>query len=487
MSDKYKAIIGIEMHCEVSMTKTKVFSNSKNAYLEEPNVNINAIDLGFPGILQIVNKEAVKKALIASIILNCQQPEYLYFERKNYYYPDLPKGYQLTQETKPCPIGINGSLKYICNDEEKVALIDNIHLEEDAASLDHYQTFSTINYNRCGNPLLELVTYPCFHNSEEVLAFIETMISIYRYAGISEADSKKGHIRCDVNISIMESDKNERDVNNYGTRVEIKNVCSLSGIRDAINYEIKRQIKLKETLEYDKMEQQTRRWDEEEAKTFFMRSKADAIDYKYFIEPNIPKYRITKELLEEIKQQIPKMPNELLKYYQEELKLSTYDANVLIKDKKISDYYNEIVSMNLDPKEACSWVSTVILGSMNKLDKTLEELGITPKMLGGVIKLVFENKLSQNNAKKIIYRAIDEQKDPLKIIEEEHLMQIDDDELIIKLINASFDEFPDIVRQYKEGKEYVANYFVGQVMKKTKGQANPTKTLAIIKEEIKRR
>ena len=313
------------------------------------------------------------------------------------------------------------------------------------------------------------------------------MISIYRYAGISEADSKKGHIRCDVNISIMESDKNERDVNNYGTRVEIKNVCSLGGIRDAINYEIKRQIKLKETLEYDKMEQQTRRWDEEEAKTFFMRSKADAIDYKYFIEPNIPKYRITKELLEEIKQQIPKMPNELLKYYQEELKLSTYDANVLIKDKKISDYYNEIVSMNLDPKEACSWVSTVILGSMNKLDKTLEELGITSKMLGGVIKLVFENKLSQNNAKKIIYRAIDEKKDPLKIIEEEHLMQIDDDELIIKLINASFDEFPDIVRQYKEGKEYVANYFVGQVMKKTKGQANPTKTLAIIKEEIKRR
>ncbi len=487
MKDKYKAIIGLEMHCEVSKTNSKVFSDSKNSYETKPNVNINAIDLGFPGILPIVNKEAVKKALMASIILNCKQPEYIYFERKNYYYPDLPKGYQLTQETKPCPVGIYGEIDYYLNGEIKKAKINNIHLEEDAASLDHYSSFSTINYNRCGNPLLELVTEPCFHSADEALAFIETMISIYRYADISEADSKKGHIRCDVNISIMESDKDENDSKNYGTRVEIKNVCSLGGIKDAINYEIKRQIELKETNKYEEMEQQTRRWDEDEGKTFYMRSKANAIDYKYFIEPNIPKYKLTKAFLDEIKKAIPILPNERLNYYVNELGLSEYDATILVKEKEISDYFNEIVDLKVDPSEACKWVTTVIIGSMNKLEKSLKELGITSKMLGGVIKLVVSGKLSQNNAKKIIYRAISEGSDPLKIIEEENLSQIDDDSLIVKLVNESFDENSHVVEEYKSGKEYVANFFVGQVMKKTKGQANPNKTLAIIKEEIKRR
>ena len=487
MNDKYKAIIGLEMHCEVSETNSKVFSDSKNSYSEEANVNINAIDLGFPGVLPIVNKEAVKKALMASLILNCQQPEYVYFERKNYYYPDLPKGFQLTQETKPCPIGIYGKIKYYLDGEEKEALINNIHLEEDAASLDHYSTFSTIDYNRCGNPLLELVTYPCFHSADEALAFIETMISIYRYAGISEADSKKGHIRCDVNISIMEKDLDETDEKNYGTRVEIKNVCSLGGIRDAINYEIKRQIELKETGKYNEMEQQTRRWDEEEGKTFYMRSKANAIDYKYFIEPNIPKYKLTKEFIEEVRKSIPTLPDERRKHYVNELGLSSYDANVLVKDKGISDYFEEIVDLGVDPIEACKWVSTIIIGSMNKLEKSLTELGITSNMLGNVIKLVIDNKLSQANAKKIIYRAIAEGVDPLKIIEQENLSQIDDENLIIKLVNETFDENPNVVKEFKEGKVWVANFFVGQVMKKTKGQANPNKTLEIIKEEVKKR
>ena len=235
------------------------------------------------------------------------------------------------------------------------------------------------------------------------------------------------------------------------------------------------------------MEQQTRRFDEDEGKTFYMRSKANAIDYKYFIEPNIPKYKLTKEFIEDVRKNIPRLPNELLEYYTKELGLSEYDAHVLVKDKEISDYYNEMLEYKASPIEACKWVSTVILGSMNKLEKTLEELGITAKMLSGVVNLVSEGKLSQNNAKKIVYRAIEEKRDPLAIIDEEHLMQIDDEKLIIELINQSFDENPDIVKEYKEGKEYVANYFVGQVMKKTKGQANPTKTLAMIKEEIKRR
>ena len=218
----YKAMIGLEMHFEFSETNSKVFSSAKNSYSVTPNENIRPYDMGFPGVLPVVNKKAVEYAIKASMACNCKQPEYMYFERKNYYYPDMPKNYQITQETKPAPIGIYGSLSYEVGEETKVVRINNIHLEEDSASLTHYNSCSTINYNRAGVPLLELVTEPDFKNADEAVSFLETMRLIYQYAGISEADSKKGQIRCDVNISIMEEDKDETDSANWGTKVEIK-------------------------------------------------------------------------------------------------------------------------------------------------------------------------------------------------------------------------------------------------------------------------
>ncbi len=487
MNDKYKAIIGLEMHCEISETNTKVFSSARNEYNEEANLNVVPVDMAFPGTLPVINKEAVKKALMASIMLNCKQPDYVYFERKNYYYPDLPKGYQLTQETKPCPIGMYGNVEYYVNDEKKIACIDNIHLEEDAASLDHYSTFSTIDYNRSGVPLLELVTTPCFHTADEAVEFLKMMRLIYRYSGISEADSKKGHIKCDVNVSIMDSSKDETNPNNYGTRVELKNINSFGGVRDAINYEIERQIKLKENGQYDKMLQQTRRWDDDNKETVYMRDKVNAIDYRYFIEPNIPKYKLTKEFINEVRDNIPVLPNKRFDTYLNKYKLSLKDADALIREKNISDYYDEVVAAGIDPNEAFKWVSTVIISSMNKLDKTLEDLKITSRMLSDVIKLVLSDKISMNNAKKIIYKAIELGKDPILIIKEENLEQIDDDNLIIKYVNEALDENEDIVNQFKEGKDYVVNFFVGQVMKKTKGQANPKRTLEIINNEIRRR
>ena len=225
--DKYKVLIGLEMHCEISETNTKVFSSAENSYNDVPNSNIRPVDMAFPGTLPVVNKEAVRKALMASMILGCKQPEYMYFERKNYYYPDLPKGFQITQETKPAPVGIYGKLDFECNGEVKTVRINNLHLEEDAASSDHYSSYSTIDYNRAGVPLLELVTEPDIHSADEAVAFLETMRSIYQYSNISEADSKKGQIRCDVNVSIMDKDKDETDASNWGTKIEIKNVNSL--------------------------------------------------------------------------------------------------------------------------------------------------------------------------------------------------------------------------------------------------------------------
>lgn len=484
---KYKALIGLEMHCEISETKTKVFSSAKNSYSEIPNSNIRPLDMAFPGTLPVVNKEAVKKALMASIILNCKQPEYLYFERKNYYYPDLPKGFQITQETKPAPVGIYGSLTFECNGEEKTIRINNIHLEEDSASSNHFSRYSTIDYNRAGVPLLELVTEPELHSADEAVTFLETMRTIYQYAGISEADNKKGQIRCDINVSIMDIDKDEKDPKNWGTKIEIKNVNSFSGVRDAINYEIDRQIKAKEDGTYDTMEQQTRRWDEETATTIYMRSKVDAIDYKYFVEPNIPKFKLSKEWIEEIKKSIPELAQSRKEKYINEYNLSNYDATILVKEKPISDYFEETVNLGSDPKMASNWITSIILGYINKNDLTINELYLTPIMLNDLIKLVSDEKISTKQGKEVLYRSLDEKKVPSKIVEEEGMKQIGGTDEILKVVTEVINEHMEAIDQYKNGRTNIVDFLVGQVMKKTRGQANPAMARSMMIEEIEKR
>lgn len=484
---KYKALIGLEMHCEISETNTKVFSPSANNYSDIPNSNISPIDMAFPGILPVVNKEAVKKALMASMILNCKQPEYLYFERKNYYYPDLPKGYQLTQETKPAPVGIYGELKFDVNGTEKTVRINNIHLEEDAASLDHHARTSTINYNRAGVPLLELVTYPDLHSADEAVAFLETMRTIYQYAGISEADSKKGQIRCDVNVSIMDSDLDESNEANWGTKVEIKNVNSFGGVRDAINYEIERQTDLKDEGTYSDMEQQTRRFDEESGTTIYMRSKVDAIDYKYFVEPNIPKIKLSPSWLEEIRKSIPALANERKDKYINEFGLSEYDAKVLVKEKAVSDYFDETVNEGADPKLASNWLTSVILGHLNKLELTINDIYLTPKMLCELIKKVTSGEISIKQGKEVLFKSLTENVDPIKVVEESGMKQIGSSDEILKVVLEVLDEQPQAITQYKSGRTNIVDFLVGQVMKKTKGQANPAITRNMLIEKIEER
>ncbi len=485
--EKYKVLIGLEMHCEISETKSKVFSSARNSYSEIPNSNIRPVDMAFPGTLPVVNKEAVKKALMASIILNCKQPEYIYFERKNYYYPDLPKGFQITQETKPAPVGIYGNLTYDVNGVEKTVRINNIHLEEDAASSNHFSRYSTIDYNRAGVPLLELVTEPDLHSAEEAVAFLETMRTIYQYAGISEADSKKGQIRCDVNVSIMDADKDEKDPKNWGTKIEIKNVNSFGGVRDAINYEIERQIEAKEDGTYDQMEQQTRRWNEESATTIYMRSKVDAIDYKYFVEPNIPKFKLSQEWIKEISNSIPELANSRRDRYKNEYHLSDYDATILVKEKAVSDYFDETVNLGADPKMASNWITSIILGYINKNDLTIHELYLRPNMLKDLIELVSEAKISSKQGKEVLYRSLDEKKEPTKIVEEEGMKQIGGTDEILKVVTEVLDEQPQGIEQYKNGRTNIVDFLVGQVMKKTRGQANPAMARSMMIEEIEKR
>lgn len=473
----YKAVIGLEFHCEMK-SNTKVFSNARNSFSKVANENVAPLDMAFPGTLPVVNKTCVKKALMMSMILNCKQPEFMEFDRKNYYYPDLPKGYQLTQFFNP--VGVDGKIEIDVNGTKKEVLIHDIHLEEDAASLDHYYNTSTIDYNRAGVPLLELVTEPCLHSADEALAFLEHIKSIYEYTDISECDTKKGQIRADVNVSIMDEDATE-----FGTKVEVKNVNSFDAIRKTINYEIKRQSELKDAGRYDEVVQETRRWDDESGTTIHMRSKADAIDYKYFTEPNIPKFRITKELLDEIRSKIPVLAHERKEKYIKEYGLSDYDAGVLTKDKKISDYFEECVSLKCDPKSACNWITTRILGELNKSEEnTIDDLFIRPNMIVELVTLVNDKKISSDQAKKVFTKMLEEKLTPKEIVKKYDMEVIEDSSLIESLVNEVISENQKAIEDYHNGRTNMLDYLVGQVMKKSKGKANPVEAKSKMLERI---
>lgn len=472
---KYKAVIGLEMHCEMK-SNTKVFSSAKNSYSDIANINVNPVDMAFPGILPVLNKECVRKAIMAALILNCKVPEYMYFDRKNYYYPDLPKGYQITQLHDP--VGVNGSIKIDCNGVTKEIKIHDIHLEEDAASMEHFSDVSLINYNRAGVPLLELVTEPCIESPEEAVAFLEEMRRIYQYADISEADTKKGQIRCDVNVSIMDKDSNE-----LGTKVEVKNVNSFGNVYETIKYEIERQSKLKDEGRYDEVVQETRRFDEETRTTIRMRTKADAIDYKYFVEPNIPKFKIDSNLVEEIKKCIPVLPNERKIKYINEYGLSEYDANIIIKNKEYADYFEECVSLGMDKKIVANYLIVQIIAYLNKEAISLNEFYLKPNLLNQIISELEKGNISSKQAKDIFNKALEEEKEPKNFISKDNAQISDSNELTI-IIDNILKNNTSQVEAYKGGKTNLFDYFVGQVMKETRGKANPSLTKEILKDKL---
>ena len=385
----YKVTIGLEVHCELE-SNSKVFSPAVNGYNENPNVNVAYQDLGFPGILPVANEEAVKRALKVSMALNCKTPDEIIFDRKNYYYPDLPKGYQITQMTKP--VGINGYLNIEVNGEIKKVDIHDIHLEEDTASLDHYDTYSLIDYNRSGIPLIETVTEPCMHSKEEALTFLETLRSLIVYCGVSQARSDKGQMRCDVNVSLSDTDE-------LGSKVEIKNINSFYNVGRAIDFEIERQTEILQNGGV--VEQETRRLDDETGETFHMRSKVDAVDYKYFIEPNIAPTPVTCEMLNEIRKTIPMLQLERKQMYKSKYDLSEYDSDVLVKVKENSDFFNECVNLGADPKKACNWVTGMLMGYLNTNEITIDKVPIKPVMIKDLIDLVDSKTISSKQAKEV--------------------------------------------------------------------------------------
>ena len=472
---KYIPTIGIEMHCELK-SNSKVFSPSRNSFNELANDNITPLDMAFPGTLPSLNVKPVHDALKMALVLNCKIPEFMYFDRKNYYYPDLPKGYQITQNTEP--VGINGYIDIPYQNDTLRVKIHDIHLEEDSASLGHFFDVSLIDYNRAGVPLLELVTEPCFHSADEVLAFLEYIRTIYQYCDISEADLKKGQIRCDVNVSISD------DENTLGTKVEVKNINGFANIVDTINYEIKRQSELKDKGRYDEVEQETRRFDEETGMTYRMRSKVDAIDYKYFVEPNIPKFKITEDLIETIKDEIPMLPKERKELYTTKYNLNEIDANILIKNKDIADYFEEAIDLGVNAKTACNWIISSIMGYLNKKDISIKEIFVNPKRLKELIDLINNGTISSKQAKEIFQKVLEENKEIHEYITKDNA-QISDSETLEKLITEIVTNNPDKVEAYKNGRTNLFDFFVGQVMKETKGKANPILTKEILMNKLK--
>lgn len=468
-----KLVIGLEMHAEMKST-TKVFSPSSNVYNKMANVNINEIDLAFPGFMPSLNEECVKKAVEMALILKCDVAKYMIFDRKNYYYPDLPKGYQITQNTRP--VGINGNLEVSLNGSKFNVEILDIHLEEDAAALDHLPTFSLIDYNRAGVPLLETVTAPCMHSADEAIAFLETMCRIYKYTGISEADTKKGQIRCDVNVNLMD------DNGNYITpKVEIKNVNNLANVKLAILYEEKRQL---ESLKNNEpLYQETRRFDETSGTTVHMRSKADAIDYKYFVEPNIPPYEITNDFIENIRKTIPVLADIRKDNYMNNLCLDEYNANILIKDINIANYFEKCVEVGIKPIIAANYINGIITSYINEKDININDFYLKPEYLKQINDAKESGILSSKGVKEVFYKSLEEKEEPKNFISKEDA-QVSDENLIESIIDNILSSHEKEITEYKNGRTNIFDFFVGQVMKETRGKANPIITKDLLHKKL---
>lgn len=471
----YKAVIGLEVHCELK-SNSKNFSSARNDFSDIPNSNVSVVDMGMPGILPVVNKEAVKNSIKMALAMNCSVPEYLTFERKNYFYPDLPKGYQITQFKHP--IGTNGYVIVNVNGEDKKILIHDTHLEEDTASMDHYNDYSLLDYNRCGVPLLETVTEPCINSADEAVAFLEALRSIFLYTDTSYARSDKGQIRCDVNVSLMKEGDTE-----LGTRTEMKNINSFSGVREAIISEIARQ---EEVLNSGgTIVQETRRYDETTNKTYTMRSKEDAIDYRYFTDPNLPPIKLDREWISEIKSEIPKLHNERFSVYTKEYKINYKDANTIVRDKMVSDFYEACIKLLNEPVLISNWLTGDVMKYLNRESLTINDSKLTPEMLTDLIKMIIDGKINGKQGKEVLEKMMDTGKDASTLVQELGMTQISDENAIREIVSAVISENSNLVDDYKNGKN-VFGYIIGLIMKKTMGKTNPVITSKVLKEELEK-
>ncbi|UTE78045.1 Asp-tRNA(Asn)/Glu-tRNA(Gln) amidotransferase subunit GatB [Rossellomorea sp. KS-H15a] len=474
----FEPVIGLEVHVELK-TDSKMFSPAPNHFGAEPNTNTNVIDLGYPGVLPVVNKRAIEFGMKAAIALNCEIATDTKFDRKNYFYPDNPKAYQISQFDKP--IGENGWIEIEVNGEKKRIGITRLHLEEDAGKLTHSgDGYSLVDYNRQGTPLIEIVSEPDIRTPEEAYAYLEKLKSIIQYTGVSDCKMEEGSLRCDANISLRPIGQEK-----FGTKAELKNLNSFNFVKKGLEYEIVRQEKV--LLSGGLIQQETLRFDESTGKTILMRVKEGSDDYRYFPEPDLLHLHIDQEWMDRIRAEIPELPDERKKRYVKEMGLPAYDAMVLTLTKEMSDFFQDTVEAGADAKLASNWLMGEVSAYLNAQQKELEDVKLTPQGLAGMIELIEKGTISSKIAKKVFKELVENGGDPEQIVKDKGLVQISDEGALLKIVTETLDANPQSIEDYKNGKDRAIGFLVGQIMKATKGQANPPLVNKLLLQEIQKR
>ncbi|MEB6549816.1 Asp-tRNA(Asn)/Glu-tRNA(Gln) amidotransferase subunit GatB [Heyndrickxia sporothermodurans] len=474
----YETVIGLEVHVELK-TDSKIFSSAPAHFGAEPNTNTTVVDLGYPGVLPVLNKRAVEFGMKAAMALNCQIAPETKFDRKNYFYPDNPKAYQISQFDKP--IGEHGWIEIEVNGEKKKIGITRLHLEEDAGKLMHTgDGYSLVDLNRQGTPLIEIVSEPDIRTPDEAYAYLEKLKSIIQYTGVSDCKMEEGSLRCDANISIRPVGQKE-----FGTKTELKNLNSFNFVRKGLEYEEKRQIEV--VSAGGVIDQETRRFDEATGKTLLMRVKEGSDDYRYFPEPDLVSIFIDEEWKERIRAEIPELPDARKKRYIEELGLPAYDANVLTVTKEMADFFEATVAAGGEAKQASNWIMGELSAYLNAEQKELHDIPLTPESLASMIKLIENGTISSKIAKTVFKELVENGGDPEKIVKEKGLVQISDEGALLKIIDEVLASNQQSIDDFKNGKAKAVGFLVGQIMKATKGQANPPLVNKLLVQELNKR
>lgn len=466
---KYEAVIGLEVHTELQTT-TKIFCSCKTSFGADPNTNVCPVCLGLPGVLPVLNKKVLEYAVRAGLALNCEISRFSKFDRKNYYYPDLPKNFQTSQFD--LPICEHGYLDVEVEGEKRRIRITRAHMEEDAGKLVHHGTsitdsdYSLVDYNRTGTPLLEIVSEPDMRSAKEAVAYMEKMRAILQYVGISDCRMEEGSLRCDANVSVRPVGQKE-----LGTKTEIKNINSFKGVERAIEYEAMRQAELLE--DGGKVVQETRTWDEKEGVTKSMRTKEEANDYRYFPEPDLVPFTVSDEYIENIRKSLPELPDARKERYMKEFGLSSEDAVFMTNDKATADYFEAAVDAGAEPKACVNWLMGEFASQLSTDGIEIAKAPVSAENLAALLKLISKGTISGKIAKKVFATMWKEGGNPEEIVKAQGLVQISDTAELSKLVDEVVGKNPKAVEDFKAGKKKAVGALVGQIMKATKGKANP--------------